>query len=180
MVFEMKDNTFDVSGYHFAIMLRDDYGFNNLVDMYAEKNDSESIIQLYLNRGADGNLLIVDFDQIDGLTLDEFSRFKNVNLKAIFFAMYDKMSALRMSYEPYTCNSFYHTDFFNLDKYDKDMTVDRAVEEELKKMYLKSSEATKRRIRCFLQRYRYDSIDEVKEILGDYSKDESLDKHPLK
>lgn len=160
----MLNNTYDVSGYRFGILATKNENIQKYISENAN-NKAMDWIALIKVMVENNDLIIVDFDDVDGLTLKEIKDYKMFNNDVLLFVMYDK-----------ACTRDYkqgHTDEFTIrntlistiDSYDENTPIDDMIIDGLTKFMDNQNESIIKRYKCFLQRYKYGTKEKTDEKL---------------
>jgi hypothetical protein len=159
----MLENSYDASGIKFGIIMSMQFrNFSNEINTSDEKKKKESIKKLLYGR----NYQIIDFKEIDGLTLEEVLNLNDRQLSdTVLFIMYSSIQ-----YE--TSQNVKLKDISNIEiipiqKTDKnkDKQIDEVIINDILKDYDSKDESYKRKVRCFLQRYKYATKEKTDEII---------------
>ena len=150
----MLNNTYDALGYRYGILATNKEDIQEIISENAnnEKMDWIRLIQTMANNG---DLIIVDFEDVDGLTLKEFKEYKMFNNDLLLFVMYDKACTRDESQNHKDEFCIRHTLIQSLDLFSDNMNIDDVITTALLHLYNTQDELTKRRTKCFLERYKY-------------------------
>ena len=159
----MLNNSYDASGFHFGIATSTRIGeleeITSNGPVYKEP-DQEKIIDVI----EDSEL--VDFSNIDGLTVEEITGCNPQNSNIILFVMWEaiRIQAPERATTLESKNIVYKM-IFRKDKWNKNRPFDDVVEEHLLTLYPRYGDGLKKRAKCFLQRYRYGTKEETDKAL---------------
>lgn len=142
----MKDNSFNIPAYKFAIIkFKDDYGINY--------TDSKEIRQKIKENRI---YTLVPFEDIDGLEFDELKGLgKNNHFALICYTSWNYTYINDSSFIVQNINNILT---FNLYEGER---IDKKLEEKMLEHYENASEEVKKYIRCFLERYQDKTIPNV-------------------
>ena len=161
----MLNNTYDASGYRYGILAtrNDDIQRKMSENAHNEEMDWNQLIRIMIDSG---NLTIIDFEDIDGLTLKELKNYKTINKDILLFVMYDRTN-IREKWPRQTDEfNIRSTIIKSLSSYPENITIDDIMEEVLYKYVDDTDDFINKRIKCFLQRYKYGTKEETdKKIL---------------
>ena len=124
----MLNNTYNASGYRYGILATNNEDIQEIISENAnnEKMDWIKLIQTMANNG---DLIIVDFEDVDGLTLKEFKEYKMFNNDLLLFVMYDKACTRDESQNHRDEFCIRHTLIQSLDSYPNSMDIDDIITE---------------------------------------------------
>ena len=146
----MFKNSYDIPGLHFCLITSPDfYGLKK-----EELDASGKSINHYLDQiVAKGNLSLIDFSMIDGLTIGEVRVTIPKVLPDDFFliASHTKIGPDDNNISINIGPKFLIED----EKYGEKTPIDQAVEREIFAFYNFNDDFSKRMMLCFLQRYQY-------------------------
>ena len=159
----MLENSYDALGIRFGIIISPTLRKeskkikNNIIN-------SEQLINML----SPENTRIIDFDNIDGLTIGQVydASKENQAEKTIVFATYHRLD-LGNGQGTTTIQSLM---LISVKEELCDKPIDEAIEYDYITRYPNASEKEKKQIRCFLQRYRYGTKEKTDEKLKEYKK----------
>ena len=162
----MLENTYDASGINFGIIISKD--LSKFDDNFIHGNSNEINDAVNRIRNNPSNY-IIDFNNIDGLTVDEILDFKQIQMNnTIFVVAYSKIEYTDRN----KMDNMYYNILYNIivprTELNKDKPIDKVVEGIIKKVYSNSTEKDKRYMKCFLERYRFGSKEKTDEKIKEY------------
>lgn len=162
----MKENTYDIKTYQFGILApKKEYSddeIRKLNELAGEDRISEGtrFIKDLVSKACP----IINFDDIDGLTLEDIKSLGLCKGDTIIFILYDEVNEIyKNKVSPNIVIQYFS--FIDVKGKTKNSLVSNIIEKDLLKHYDKSSQNAKRRIRCFLERYQYKSKGHVTKLL---------------
>ena len=172
----MLENTYDATGYNFGILLTTCENLHNkmerIIRHIPEYQWEVSFGELLSN----SNMKIIDFSEIDGLTINDLKNFPVFNNSVLIFIMYDEVELKNRSLhhseeERYIKKTnISESEIFDLDSYKKDTQIDDMIVERLLGNINKKSNNYQRRAKCFLQRYKYGTKEKTDEKIKSMKK----------
>ena len=126
----MLNNTYEASAYRYGIFATNSSEVQRIISENSENNSAEywmAILEMMRNSN---KLIIIDFEDIDGLTIEELRTFEMVNNDFLFFVMYDRTNINdRMGHS----NEFKIRNILgcNMNKYPESTPIDDMIVEEL-------------------------------------------------
>lgn len=160
----MLNNTYDVSGYRYGILATKNENIQKYISENAN-NQAMDWIGLIKVMVDNNNLIIVDFDDVDGLTLKEIKDYKMFNNDVLLFVMYDK-ACTRDDKQGHTDEfTIRNTLISTIDSYDENTPIDDMIIDGLSKFMDNQNESIIKRYKCFLQRYKYGTKEKTDEKL---------------
>lgn len=164
----MKENSYDGKGLKFGILVSELFPLNKKSSEEGLKEDNYlQYIQELLKR----KIQLIDFDSIDGLTIEEieelFQKILPENL--IIFMMYNKVDYFTNNSKN-TSISLKHTIVIERDKFRKDKRIDEIIEDTIFKNYSSYDDNLRKYANCFLERYRYGTKEETDKKIMEYKK----------
>lgn len=161
----MKENTYDIKTYQFGVIVPKEYSdeeIRKLNELVSEDIISEGT--RFIKDSASKSCPIINFDDIDGLTLEDIKSLGLCKGDTIIFILYDKVNeTYKNKVSPNIVIQYFS--FIDVKGKTKNSIVSNTIEKDLLKHYDKSSQNAKRRIRCFLERYQYKTKGHVTKIL---------------
>ena len=172
----MLDNTYDATGYNFGVLLT---GYEKLNNKMKQKIKHIPEYQWGVSFGeiiSNSDMKIIDFSEIDGLTINDLKAFPIFNNEVLIFIMYDKVELKNRSlhhseeerYIKKTNISEY--EIFDLNSYERYTKIDDMIAERLVYKLLEKSNNYQRRAKCFLQRYKYGTKEKTDEKIKSMKK----------
>ena len=160
----MLNNTYDVSGYRYGILATKNKNVQKLISENAN-NEAMDWISLIKVMVENNDLILIDFSDVDGLTLKELKDYKIINNDLLLFVMYDK--ACVNDNNPSHTDEFIirHTLISTMDIYDENIPIDDMIIDGLSKCMDNQNESIIKRYKCFLQRYKYGTKEKTDEKL---------------
>ena len=158
----MLNNSYDAGGFHFGIATSTRLQeLENVSGGPVYNPEDEEKIMDVLETSE-----LVDFSNIDGLTVEEITRCNPQNSNIILFVMWEaiRIQAPERATTLESKNISYKM-IFQKDKWNKDRPFDDVVEEHLLTLYPRYSSGLQKRAKGFLQRYRYGSKEETDKAL---------------
>ena len=158
----MLENSYDASGIKFGIIMsmqfRNSFNeFNN-----DEEKNNASIKKLLYGK----NYQIIDFKEIDGLTIEEVLNLNDRQMPdTILFIMYS--SVQYETSQNVKLNDISNVEIIPIQKTDenKDKQIDEVIINDILKKYDSKDESYKRKVKCFLQRYKYQTKAKTDKII---------------
>ena len=161
----MKENTYDIKTYQFGIFVpKKEYSddeIRKLNELAGEDRISEGA--KFIKDLASKDCPIINFDDIDGLTLEDIKSLELCKGDTIIFILYDEVNEIYMKVSPNIVIQYFS--FIDVKGKSKNCLVSNLIEKDLLQQYDKSSQNAKRRIKCFLERYQYKTKGHVTKIL---------------
>ena len=161
----MKENTYDIKTYQFGIFVpKKEYSddeIRKLNELAGEDRISEGA--KFIKDLASKACPIINFDDIDGLTLEDIKSLELCKGDTIIFILYDEVNEIYMKVSPNIVIQYFS--FIDVKGKSKNCLVSNLIEKDLLQQYDKSSQNAKRRIKCFLERYQYKTKGHVTKIL---------------
>lgn len=161
----MKENTYDIKTYQFGVIVPKEYSdeeIRKLNELVGEDRISEGT--RFIKDSASKGCPIINFDDIDGLTLEDIKSLGLCKGDTIIFILYDKVNeTYKNKVSPNIVIQYFS--FIDVKGKSKNCLVSNLIEKDLLQQYDKSSQNAKRRIRCFLERYQYKTKGHVTKIL---------------
>ena len=162
----MKENTYDIKTYQFGIIAPkkeySDEEIRKLNELAGEDIISEGA--KFIKDLASKDCPIINFDDIDGLTLEDIKSLELCKGDTIIFILYDEVNKIYMN--KVSPNIFVqYFSFIDVKGKSKNSLVSNLIEKDLLLQYNESSQNAKRRIRCFLERYQYKTKGHVTKVL---------------
>lgn len=162
----MKENTYDIKTYQFGIIVpKEEYSdeeIRKLNELAGEDRISEG--SKFIKDLASKSCPIINFDDIDGLTLEDIKSLGLCIGDTIIFILYDEVNEIyKNKVSPKIVIQYFS--FIDVKGKTKNSLVSNIIEKDLLKYYDKSSQNAKRRTRCFLERYQYKTKGYVTKIL---------------
>lgn len=160
----MKENTYDIKTYQFGVIVPKEYSdeeIRKLNELAGEDRISEGT--KFIKDSASKGCPIINFDYIDGLTLEDIKSLGLCKGDTIIFILYDEVNEIYMKVSPNRVIQYFS--FIDVKGKSKNCLVSNLIEKDLLQQYDKSSQNAKRRIRCFLERYQYKTKGHVTKIL---------------
>lgn len=162
----MKENTYDIKTYQFGIIVPkkedSDEEIRKLNELAGEDRISEGT--KFIKDLASKSCPIINFDDIDGLTLEDIKSLELCKGDTIIFILYDEVNKIYMNKVSPDIFIQYFS-YIDVKGKSKNSLVSNIIEKELLQLYDKSSQNAKRRIKCFLERYQYKSKGHVTKLL---------------
>ena len=165
----MLNNTYDVSGYRYGILATKNENIQKYISENAN-NQAMDWIALIKVMIENNHLILVDFGDVDGLTLKELKDYKMINNDLLLFVMYDK--ACVNDSNPSHTDEFVvrHTLISTIDSYDENTPIDDMIIDGLSKCMDNQNESMIKRYKCFLQRYKYGTKEKTDEKIMSINK----------
>ena len=154
----MKENTFDVPAYKFFAMKINDGRVSHTSDDY----------KFLITNNYTDNIILIPFENIDGLKVEEVRSLLTTKEVFIFGTMYYESINFIKNYDKLNkpiglCGvKALYFDEVMLNK-NSEKTIDKLYEEYMEENYVSSSDDTKRMYRCFFERYQDGSYEKTKE-----------------
>ena len=164
----MKENSYDGKELKFGILVSELFSLKqrNLED-FSKDIDYKKYVQELIKT----KIQLIDFDDIDGLTIEELEELlpKNLPENLIIFMMYNKVDYFRNNSKN-TSVSLKHTIVIERDKFRKDKRIDEIITDTIFRDYSSYNENLKKYANCFLERYRYGTKEETDQKIMEYKK----------
>lgn len=158
----MLENSYDASGIKFGIIMSTQIRYNKDLESEDEEVRKKAYSKLLYSR----TFNIIDFSNVDGLTLDEVLNLSDKQQEdTVLFIIYSNVK-----YDM-TCgievNDISNTEFISIKRDDKnhDKQLDDVIISKMLEEYSTKDESYKRKVRCFLQRYKYETKSKTDEII---------------
>ena len=173
----MLENSYDASGIKFGILLSKVLSFKTVI--FKKEND-EIINNTIKEILKSNNYSIIDFNEIDGLSLDEILRLDSVQAKnMITFIAYNEVKyeignsdVKRLE----TSRCFKYFAFVKRTNENKNNLIDKEVEKIMLHDYQDSNTESRNVIKCFLQRHRYGTKENTNNAINEYIKSKKISK----
>ena len=158
----MLNNTYDASGYRYGIFATNSSEVQRIISENSENESAVYWMAIFERMGNSNKLIIIDFEDIDGLTIEELRTFEMVNNDVLFFVMYDRTN-INDGIKGHS-NEFKIRNIFccKMNKYPESMPIDDMIVEEL---FKNEKELTNKRTKCFLQRYKCGTKEETDKMI---------------
>ena len=158
----MIGNNYDVKGIKFGIVMCEDDMYNRSMASYLppyQDADPNITIAKKVNGALNSNGFLVNFDDIDGLTLKDLQGFDGINDKFIVFVTYKEIKGSNVKINDKKFVSIVECVIVITDKTSEDKTSENeTIDEIITGYYLNNIDKLdpdqKRRVKCFLQRYK--------------------------
>lgn len=164
----MKENSYDGKELKFGILVSELFSLKqrNLED-FSKDIDYKKYVQELIKT----KIQLIDFDDIDGLTIEELEELlpKNLPENLIIFMMYNKVDYFSNNSKN-TSVSLKHTIVIERDKFRKDKRIDEIITDTIFRDYSSYNENLKKYANCFLERYRYGTKEETDQKIMEYKK----------
>lgn len=149
----MLENSYDASGVKFGLVCSPDFPNFSLKDLV------KSMAQAFKGE----NAYIIDFEAIDGLTVNEILGGSRLQSKdAIIICAYSHIEYEDVCGKRNAYNAIYNY-YIVLEMIYKDMPIDQAIESIMLNQYSTADDNRRKYARCFLERYRYGTKEKVDE-----------------
>lgn len=145
----MLDNSYDIPGVRFGIMVADQLNFYGKKMMENPSIDYKSNILELLREKKDTR--IIDFSHFSGLTLEEVKELINSNV--LIFCSFSSIEDKENIFPAKKGNKIYSMTVFPISDKNKDEIVDKEILWYLKQDYANGDEKTCRNAKCFVNRY---------------------------
>lgn len=161
----MKENTYDIKTYQFGVIVPKECSdeeirkMSELIEEDRIPKGTKNIMDL-----ATKECPLVNFDYIDGLTLEDIRNLGISKGDKIVFVLYDIIDEIYKN-ATYPRIDFKYFSIIDVKGKSKNSLVSKLIEKELLQLYDKSSQNAKRRIKCFLERYQYKTKGHVTKVL---------------
>jgi len=163
----MPDDTYDIPGLKFGLLISDE--FPKIDDSIFKTNPEKSTD--VVNKLLDQRTQIIDFKEIEGLTIDEILAHKKFQFKnTVVIVAYTNM--VYKAHNGYTVIDTTLRFSLILDRREqyKDESIEKIIERTFLEDYSNASKETKKYMKCFLERYRYVDKKEVEKIIEPFEK----------
>ena len=173
----MQEKTYDIPGLKFGLLISDKFP---KIDDSIFKTDPEKSADV-VNRLLNQSPQIIDFKEIEGLTIDQILDHKRFQFKnTVIIVAYTNM--VYKGNNGYTAIETIPRYALILDRKEqyKDEPIDITIERTFLDNYSNASKETKKYMRCFLERYRYGDKKEVKKIIAPFKKTKQKQKEKQK
>lgn len=163
----MLENSYDVPGIKFGILLSPDLHSNGRILKYS--NNARFVCEIMDEIISSKKTAIIDFSNLDGLTIGEVAEMSRENQAkdCIVFVVYSNMK----EGEKVIYNYVYDYLFIDVNQKLCNIPIDKAIENHyMTTNYSEQDEETKRIINCFLQRYNYGTKEKTDEKIKEYTK----------
>ena len=157
----MLENSYDVPGIKFGILLSPDLHTHGRT--LKNSNNARFVYEIMDEIITSPSHAIIDFSNVDGLTIGEVSEMSKSNQASncIVFVVYSNMK----EGEKVVYNCVYTYLFIDVNQELSNIPIDKVIENHYMTNYSEQDEETKKRINCFLQRYRYKTKERTDEII---------------
>ena len=163
----MLENSYDVPGIKFGILLSPDLNSNGRI--LKNSNNVRFVCEIMDEILSSKSTAIIDFSYVDGLTIGEVAEMNKANQAkdCIVFVVYSNMK----EGEKVRYNYVYTYLFIDVNQKLCNIPIDKAIENHyMTTNYSEQDEKTKRIINCFLQRYNYGTKEKTDEKIKEYTK----------
>lgn len=162
----MLENSYDASGIKFGIMLSPElHSKSKMIKSLFAANNAKKVYKLMGEIISKPPISIIDFSDVDGLTVDEVSKMSTENQANgyIVFVIYSNMkSGGRVIY-----NGIDTYTFISVNEDLRNMPIDKAVASYYINCYSELDEGIKKKVNCFLQRYLYGTKERTDQVLDE-------------
>ena len=163
----MKENSYDAKELRFGIIVSEYLSLNRKGLKDIPKDDYNKFIEELFKM----KLEVIDFDNIDGLTIGEIREVASKILPEdmIVFIMYNKVE-WNFNNTKNTNISSKQTIIIRFEDFDDNLKIDDIITGNILNNYESYNYTTKKYAKCFLERYKYGNKEETDKKLMQYKK----------